>query len=128
MGAAHPHWRRFTKPNIKIQDVDAATHVHTDPTKCLIASENVKKKKYQDKCKQVWRDFVPFVVSVDGLLAPEAVNTLKCIAQLLREKWCRPYSTTFGYVKSRVSISVVQTSNLCLHGTHIKNQTFDALG
>jgi len=28
-----------------------------------------------------------FVVSVDGVLAPEAVNTLQHIAQLLSEKW-----------------------------------------
>jgi len=40
--------------------------------------------KYEEKCqekhKQAQRDFVPFVVSIDGRLAPEEVNTLKCIA------------------------------------------------
>jgi hypothetical protein len=49
--------------------------------------------------------FVPFVVSVDGPLAPEAVNTLKQIACKLRNKWQCPYSAVFGYVKSQIGIS-----------------------
>ena len=32
-------------------------------------TKDAKKKKYKDKCHQARRDFVPFVVSVDGLLA-----------------------------------------------------------
>jgi hypothetical protein len=36
-------------------------------------------------------NFVPFVVSVDGFLALEAVNTLKQIVSELSNKWQRPY-------------------------------------
>jgi len=48
--------------------------------KCLIESENV------NKGMQTHGDFVPFNVSVDGVLAPEVMGALKCIAELLSEK------------------------------------------
>ena len=66
-----------------------------------------------------------FVVSVDGMFSPEAINTLKQIAQLLCEKWRHPHTSTFGYVKSRMSIAVAFTTNLCLHGTPMKNHSLD---
>jgi hypothetical protein len=42
--------------------------------------------------------FVPLVVLVDGLLAPEAANTLKQIGHKLSDKRQCPYSAVFGYV------------------------------
>ena len=111
--------------DIRIQDLVAQTHVNKDQQKCLITSENEKKTKYLSKCHEHRRAFVPFVVSVDGMLGPEAVNTLKRIAQLLSEKWRRPYSSTFGYVKSRMGIAVVRATNLCLRGTRMKNHSLD---
>jgi len=59
------------------------------------------------------------------MFGPEAINTLKWIAQLLSEKWRRPYSSTFGYVKSRMSIAVARATNLCLRGTRMKNHPLD---
>jgi len=63
------------------------------------------------------------VVSVDGMFSPEAINTLKWIAQLLSEKWRHPCSSTFGCVKSCMSIAVVSATNLCLLGTRMKNHS-----
>jgi len=111
--------------DIRLQDLDAQTYINKDPQKCLIASEDAKKKKYQKKCHEHRHDFVPFVVSVDGMFGPEAINTLKWITQLLSEKWWRPYSSTFGYVKSCMSIAVAQATNLCLRGTRMKNHSLD---
>jgi hypothetical protein len=59
------------------------------------------------------------VVSVDGLLAPEAINSLKQIARKLSDKWQRPYSAIFGYVKSRIGISVIRGTQLCLRGSRV---------
>jgi len=92
---------------------------------CCQASEKEKKQKHQKKCFEHRRTFVPFVVSVDGMFAPEAVNTMKHLAQLLSEKWRLPTSVTLHYVKSRMSVAVVRATNLCLRGTHMKNHTLD---
>jgi hypothetical protein len=99
--------------------LDASSYLTQDPEKCLIASENEKKRKYQQKCHEQRRTFVPFVVSVDGLLAPEAINSLKQIARKLSDKWQHPYSAIFGYVKSRIGISVICGAQLCLRGSRV---------
>jgi len=111
--------------DIRLQDLDAQTYINKDLQKCLIASEDAKKKKCQKKCFEHRRDFVPFLVSVDGMFGPEAINTLKWIAQLLSEKWRRPCSSTFSYVKSHMSIAVARTTNICLRGTCMENHSLD---
>jgi len=111
--------------DIRVQDLDATSYVDKDPLKCLMASEQEKKQKYHNKCHESRRTFVPFVVSVDGMLGPEAINTLQRIAQRFSEKWQRPYSVTFGYVKSRLGLAVVRATNLCLRGTRLKTHTLD---
>jgi len=37
----------------------------------------------------------------------------------------RPYSVTFGYVKTSFGIAVVRATNLCLRGARLKTHTFD---
>ena len=111
--------------DIRVQDLDAASYVNKDPLKCLMASEQEKKQKYHNKCQEFRRTFVPFVVSVDGMFGPEAVNTMQRIAQRLSDKWQRPYSVTFGYVKARFGIAVARATNLCLRGARLKTHTFD---
>ena len=36
-----------------------------------------------------------------------------------------PCSSTFGYVKSRMSIAVVCATNLCLHGARMKKHSLN---
>ena len=77
----------------------------------------MKRREAPKKCREQRHTFVPFVVSGDGMLAPEAVNTLKSIAQLLSEKGRHPGSSTFGCVKSQMGVAFVHATNLCL-GAH----------
>ena len=54
-----------------------------------------------------------FVASVDGLLGVEATATLKRLASRMATKWKQPYSKTCGYIKSRISITLVRATNRC---------------
>ena len=74
---------------------------------------------YLEACLQQRRHFYPFVSSVDGLLGMEATSTLKRIASHLATKWQQPYSKTYGYVKSRVAITLVLATHRCLHGSRV---------
>ena len=74
---------------------------------------------YLEACLQQRRHFPPFVASVDGLLVVEATDTLKRIAIRLATKWWQSYSKTFGYVKSRVSITLVRATHRCLRGSRV---------
>jgi hypothetical protein len=59
------------------------------------------------------------VVSPDGLFGKGANNLLKKLSALLAEKWEKPYSEVCGYVNAQMSIAVVRSTHICLHGSLI---------
>ena len=74
---------------------------------------------YLGACLQKRRHFLPFVASVDGLLGAEAAATLKRIASRLATKWHQPYSRTWGYVNSRIYITLVRATPWCIRGSRV---------
>ena len=54
--------------------------------------------------------------SVDGLAAVEAAAATKRLSALLADKWQRQYSEVCGFVRSRLSLSLVRATSLCLRG------------
>ena len=53
---------------------------------------------------------------MDGILGVEAEATLQRPVILFTTKWKQPYYLTFGYVKSRVKITMAQESHCCIQG------------
>ena len=70
-----------------------------------------------NKC--MCRHFTPFVASVDSLLGVEAEATLKCIASHLATKWEGSYSSTYGYMKSRLAITIVRATQRFICGSMV---------
>ena len=114
-------WSRGTDCilDVRVTDTDCATHCRRDPVKVLEIQEKAKKHRYLKACLDQRRDFAPFVVSTDGLVAREAKATLQRLASLLSEKWHRPYSAVCGYVQARMSIAIVRATNRCLRGARV---------
>ena len=82
-----------------------------DPERCLQEAERRENQMYLEACLQQRRHFYPFVALVDGLLEVEATATLKRLASRLATKWKQLYSKTYGYVKSRIAITLVRTTH-----------------
>ena len=105
--------------DVRVTDIDCPSYCRRDPLKALEAQERAKKNRYLQACLDQRRDFVPFVVSTDGLVAREAKATLQRLASLISEKWHRPYSVVCGYVQARISIAIVRATNRCLRGARV---------
>ena len=84
--------------------------------KCLDTAEREKKKKYLHAFLNKRQNFTSFVSSVDGLIGVEAEETFKHLAIRLATKRKEPYSRTCGYVKSRVKITQVNSTQGCIRG------------
>ena len=69
---------------------------------------------YLEACLQQRQHFPPYVASVDGLLGVEATATLKRLSSCLATKWKKSYSKTCGYIKSRISITLVRAPHRCI--------------
>ena len=72
---------------MRVVNTDATSYQSKSPEKCLEAAEKVKKNKYLDACLKQRRQFIPFVVPMDGLLRVKAEAKLKCIYSCLTTKW-----------------------------------------
>ena len=60
----------------KIRDTDAYMYKY-DPTASILArKENIKKYKHVKHCNDQQKHFLPFVISVDGMLGREALVVL----------------------------------------------------
>ena len=114
-------WQQGTDSvhDMRVVNTDALTHRKKDPEKCLHEAERGKKKMYLEACLQQRRHFFPFFASVDGLLGVEATATLKRIASRLATEWRQPYSKTCGYINSRVAVTLVRATHLCLRGSWV---------
>ena len=116
--AVHGFWRRGATAifDVRVTDTDAPYHRSQAPHKILAKQEREKKDKYVDACLARRRTFTPLVFLVDGLQGGEASEATKRLASRLSAKWKRTYSEVCGFVRSRLSITLVRTTSLCLRG------------
>jgi hypothetical protein len=87
-------WTRGTDCIIddRVTDTDAKSYLSRDPAKVLEAREKEKQRKYLAPCIAQRRNFIPFVVSTNGLLGKEAKCLLKKMSVFLSDEWEKPYA------------------------------------
>ena len=117
--AAHGFWCRGTTAifDVRVTDTDATSQRTRDPAKILKKQEDDKKNKYGEACRAAHRHFTPLVYSVDGMEGGEAKAARRRVASRLATKWGKQYSQMCGFVRSRISISLVRATSRCLRGT-----------
>ena len=64
-------------------------------------------------------NFIPFVISVDGMLGKEAKPLLKYLAYLYMAKWDLTYSQIRDYLNTKISIACLRAAHHCLRGSHV---------
>jgi hypothetical protein len=58
--------------DIRVVDSDAASYVDKPAMDALKSHEEERIRKYNDSCAAMGGSFAPFVISADGVLAPQA--------------------------------------------------------
>eukprot|EP00980_Cylindrotheca_fusiformis_P009130 scaffold1988_cov121-Cylindrotheca_fusiformis.AAC.5 len=82
----------------------------------FLIKKKTKKKKYLKACLQQRRSFVPFAVSTDGLLGPEAQMFVKKLAADLSVRWDQPKSVVTNFIRARLGIAILRTTHHCIRG------------
>ena len=70
--------------------------------------------------------FTPLVFSTTGSLGPAAGSFYKRLASMLADKWKQPYSTTMGWLRCRLSFSLLRSSIRCLRGARSSAHKFES--
>eukprot|EP00117_Sycon_ciliatum_P012984 scpid96459/ scgid13832/ len=81
--------------------------------------EQEKRRLYEPSVREVEHaSFIPVVYATSGGAGRSASNALvKRIASLMAEKMLQPYSQVMAWLRSKISISLVRASILCLRGS-----------
>ena len=103
--------------DMRITDTDAHSQRHKQPDAVLLAHEKEKKRKYSGVCKELRKDFVPMVYSVDGMAGSDARAAEKQCAAYLAVKWRRQYSEMVHFVRVRMALALARSVSLCIRGS-----------
>jgi hypothetical protein len=77
---------------------------------------STRRRRRTSTSTPAWLGAVPSF-SVDVLRGTEASAATKKLASRLSAKWKRTYSEVCGFVRSRLSITLVRTTSMCLRGS-----------
>lgn len=113
--------------DIRVIDTDAPSYANRPVSSVLKSAEEEKKKKYLSACEQRHATFTPLVTSVDGIFAPQMNNFIKILAERLSEKQGMEYKKMLNYVRTRILMSVVRASSMCIRGTRRKFKSGECL-
>ena len=83
--------------------------------------EKEKKRQYGQRVIDVEHgSFTPLVFTTAGGMGREASAVYKRLAQLIAEKLAEPYSSVIGWIRCRLSFSLLRSSLLCIRGSRRK--------
>jgi hypothetical protein len=103
--------------DFQVTNLNAASYRHKTANQAFVELERAKNRKHKRACQLQRRQFAPFIASCDGNFGPHAKQLMQRLANLLAKKWNRPYSAVANYVYSRISISLLRSTSLCLRGS-----------
>ena len=106
--------------DIRVVDTDARSYCGRTPSAVLCSAEAEKKRKYSLACQSRRASFTPLVVSVDGVLAPEAKYLVRRLSDTLSFKWEQPFSVVNNWVRARLSFAILRAALLCVRGSRTK--------
>ena len=86
-----------------------------------------KKTEYGRRVREIEHGcFTPLVFTTSGGMAPEATVTMKGLASLVAEKKKETYSQVMGWIRCRISFSLLWSSLLCLRCSSTKPPSVDS--
>jgi len=76
--------------------------------------EELKTKTYNAACEDKSWEFIPFVISTDGALAPKAKDVLSRLSKHLSKKWGTSEGVVSNWMKARIAMATARASSACI--------------
>ena len=103
--------------DVRVFNPHAPSNRHTTPSACYCKHENLKKRAYQQRIREIEHSsFSPLVLSSTGGLGPAATSTYKRLGNLLSIKLDQSYSSTMSWLRCRLSFSLLRSSIQAIRG------------
>ena len=117
--------------DIKVISPYARSYVDYKPEALFKKAEQDKMREYRARILEVEHaDFTPLVFTCAGGIAPQSQMVLKRLAERISEKQGLNYSQVAGWLRAKISFSILKTTILCIRATRerrFKDETNIAL-
>ena len=111
--------------DVRVFNPFAPSNRHSSLASSYRHHESLKKRHYERRVREVEHSsFTPLVFSLTGGLGPAATAFYKRLSSQLSDKWKQPYSSTIGWLRCRISFSLLRSSIMCLRGAR-SSHTFN---
>ena len=118
--AADGFWgSRFERAffDVRVFNPYAPSNQRSSLPQCYRNHENIKKRAYDQRIREVEHGtFSPLVFSCTGGMGRAAATTYKRLASLIAAKRDEPYSMTMGWIRCRLSFSLLRAAIMCVRG------------
>ena len=96
--------------DVRVFNPHAPSNRHTTPSACYRKHENLKKRAYQQRIREIEHSsFSPLALSSTGGLGPAATSTYKRLGN-------QSYSSTMSWLRCRLSFSLLRSSIQAIRG------------
>ena len=107
--------------DIKVVSPYAKSYVHLSHATLYRNAEKSKEREYAERIKNVEHaDFNPLVFTTAGGMVPQSQIVVKRIAAALSEKRDIDKSVVTGWLRCRLSFSLLRTTLMCIRGTRVR--------
>jgi len=91
------------------------------PTKTVLRNAEIdKKRSYEQHCRSLGHQFVPFILSTDGAIGEEAGKLIGKLSKAISTKWKMPESVVKTWIRHRLSIAQGKACSACIRGSRAK--------
>jgi hypothetical protein len=103
--------------DVRVLNPLAPSNTTPTPSACYRRHEKEKQRAYEQRIREIEHaSFTPIVLSTTGGMGPIATTFYKRLADRLASKWNSSYSQTIGWLRCRLSFSLLRSSILCIRG------------
>ena len=110
---------RFQRTHLDVRMFNfyAPSNRNTSISNCYRKHEVEKRRTYEQRTREVEHStFTPLVFSATGGMAKQSTTFYKRLASLLVDRWEQPYSSTLGWLRCRLSFSLLRSAIQCIRG------------
>ena len=103
--------------DVRVFNPLAPSNRRLTPTSCYRQHEREKRRAYDQRVREIEHGtFTPLVFSAAGGMGNAATITYRRLAYLLATKRSQSYSRTMGWLRCRISFSLLRSAITCLRG------------
>ena len=123
--SARGFWGRRQRAffDVRVYNPNAPSYSNQSPKDLYRRFEQEKKRKYNGRVLEVEQgSFTPLVFSNSGGSGPECTKFLRRLSEMMADRRRERQSTVMGWLRTRLSFSLLRSSIICLRGCRISKK------